>query len=286
MKTVKKQGKGRMLAALPMSIWATVFVALALLYIIGLSFLSRGENFNVSLSLTADNYLRMAAPVYVKSLLLSLHLAFLTASSCALLGYPLAYFIAKTSPKVRTWLLILIIAPFWTNALIRIYGWKILFIANGPLNSILLSLGLIEKPLRLLYTEKAVLVGMIYAMIPFFVLPVYSGIERLDNSIVEASRDLGAGPVRAFFTVTLPMTMPSVLAALVLTFIPSIGLFFISDLLGGSNTMLWGNVIQNELLKSRDLPFASALSVVLLTLTGIVLVVYRKLGGDAESMVF
>jgi spermidine/putrescine transport system permease protein len=286
MKTVKKQGKGRMLAALPMSIWATVFVALALLYIIGLSFLSRGENFNVSLSLTADNYLRMAAPVYVKSLLLSLRLAFLTASSCALLGYPLAYFIAKTSPKVRTWLLILIIAPFWTNALIRIYGWKILFIANGPLNSILLSLGLIEKPLRLLYTEKAVLVGMIYAMIPFFVLPVYSGIERLDNSIVEASRDLGAGPVRAFFTVTLPMTMPSVLAALVLTFIPSIGLFFISDLLGGSNTMLWGNVIQNELLKSRDLPFASALSVVLLTLTGIVLVVYRKLGGDAESMVF
>ncbi len=286
MKTVKEQGKGRMLAALPMSIWATVFVALALLYIIGLSFLSRGENFNVLLSLTTDNYLRMVAPVYVKSLLLSLRLAFLTATSCALLGYPLAYFIAKTSPKVRTWLLILIIAPFWTNALIRIYGWKILFIANGPLNSILLSLGLIEKPLRLLYTEKAVLVGMIYAMIPFFVLPVYSGIERLDNSIVEASRDLGAGPVRAFFTVTLPMTMPSVLAALVLTFIPSIGLFFISDLLGGSNTMLWGNVIQNELLKSRDLPFASALSVVLLTLTGIVLVVYRKLGGDAESMVF
>lgn len=286
MKTVKEQGKGRMLAALPMSIWATVFVALALLYIIGLSFLSRGENFNVLLSLTTDNYLRMVAPVYVKSLLLSLRLAFLTATSCALLGYPLAYFIAKTSPKVRTWLLILIIAPFWTNALIRIYGWKILFIANGPLNSILLSLGLIEKPLRLLYTEKAVLVGMIYAMIPFFVLPVYSGIERLDNRIVEASRDLGAGPVRAFFTVTLPMTMPSVLAALVLTFIPSIGLFFISDLLGGSNTMLWGNVIQNELLKSRDLPFASALSVVLLTLTGIVLVVYRKLGGDAESMVF
>lgn len=286
MKTTREQGRGRMLAALPMSIWAVLFVALALLYIIGLSFLSRGEGFDAQLPITFDNYLRMAAPTYLKSLLLSLRLAFLTALCCALLGYPLAYFIAKTSPRVRTWLLILIIAPFWTNALIRIYGWKTLFIANGPLNTALLSLGIIEKPLRLLYTEKAVLVGMVYAMIPFFVLPVYSGIERLDGSIVEASRDLGAGPVRAFFTVTLPMTMPSVLAALVLTFIPSIGLFFISDLLGGSNTMLWGNVIQNELLKSRDLPFASALSVVLLTLTGIVLAVYRKLGGDAESMVF
>ena len=132
----------------------------------------------------------------------------------------------------------MLIAPFWTNALIRIYGWKILFYANGPINTLLKSLGIIEKPLKLLYTEGAVLVGMVYGMLPFFVLPVYSSVERIDWSMVEASRDLGASPLKAFITVTIPMTSAGIMAGLVLTFIPSVGLFFISDLLGGSNTML------------------------------------------------
>ena len=150
---------------------------------------------------------------------------------------------------------------------------------SGPINAALIGIGLIQRPLRLLYTDFAVQVGMIYAMIPFMVLPVYSSVERMDWSTVEASRDLGATPLKAFLTVTLPMTLPGVLAGLVLTFIPSIGLFFLSDL-------LWGNMVHNELLKSRDLPFAAALSVVLLGLTGIVILIYRRMGGRAESMVF
>ncbi|MDD4080201.1 MAG: ABC transporter permease [Eubacteriales bacterium] len=272
--------------AIPMAVYAALFVGVSLMYIIGLSFLTRGEGFTASPPVSPHNYERIASPIYLRSLLLSLRLAGLTALFCLLIGYPFAYFMAKARPKARTWILLLVIVPFWTNALIRIYGWKILFSASGPINQAILALGLVERPLKLLYTDFAVLVGMVYAMIPFMVLPVYSAAERLDWSVVEAARDLGANPIKAFFTVVVPMTMPGILAGLVLTFIPSIGLFFLSDLLGGSNTMLWGNMVHNELLKSRDLPFAAALSVVLLALTGLVILLYRKRGGSAETMVF
>lgn len=276
----------RALMALPMQLWMTVFLGVALLYIVGLSLLGRGEALEVTDQLTGENYVRLLDPKYLKVLWLSIRLAGLTTIISLLLGYPFAYFMAKASAKGRAWLMLLVIAPFWTNALIRIYGWKILLYANGPINQLLLSLGLIQRPLKLLYTEGAVLVGMVYAMIPFVILPVYTGIERMDFSKVEAARDLGASPVRAFMTVTLPMTLPSLLAACVLTFLPSVGLIFLSDILGGANTVLWGNLVHDELLKSRDLPFAAALSVVLLLLTAAVIFLYRRAGGSNEEMVF
>lgn len=276
----------RALLALPMQLWMAVFVGVALLYIVGLSFLARGEALRVTDEFTLDNYARLLDPKYPKALWLSIRLAALTTVLSVLLGYPFAYFMARVSPRWRTWLMLLIIAPFWTNALIRIYGWKILLYANGPINQLLLALGLIDKPLKLLYTQGAVLVGMVYAMIPFVILPVYTGMERMDWTAVEAARDLGAGPVRAFFTVTLPMTRASLQTACVLTFLPSVGLIFLSDLLGGANTALWGNLVQDELLKSRDLPFAAALSTVLLLLTALVILLYRRAGGKGEDMVF
>lgn len=271
--------------AIPMALWAFVFVGLALLYVLGLSFLSRGEGFSASLPLTLQNYQKLSAGMYIKSLLLSLRLAAFTACLCFAIGYPFAYYMAKSSKRVRTWLMLLVIVPFWTNALIRIYGWKILLAANGPINQALMQLGFIDKPLKLLYSEFAVMVGMVYATIPFMILPVYSSVEQMDWTLVEAARDLGANPIKAFWTVTFLQTLPGVLAGVVLTFIPSIGLFFISDLLGGSTTMLLGNLVHNELLKSRDLPLAAALSMLLLSLTGLILLVYRRLGGKAETMV-
>lgn len=285
---MKRNGRldRRALMALPMQLWMAAFLGVALLYIIGLSLLGRGEALEVTGRLTGENYARLLDPKYLKVLWLSIRLAGLTTLISLLLGYPFAYFMAKASAKGRAWLMLLIIAPFWTNALIRIYGWKILLYANGPINQLLLSLGLIQKPLKLLYTEGAVLVGMVYAMIPFVILPVYTGIERMDFTRVEAARDLGASPARAFITVTLPMTLPSLLAACVLTFLPSVGLIFLSDILGGANTVLWGNLVHDELLKSRDLPFAAALSVVLLILTAAVIFLYRRAGGSNEEMVF
>ena len=276
----------RALLALPMQLWTIAFIGLALLYIVGLSLLGRGEALTVTDEITLDNYARLLDEKYLRVMGLSLRLAGLTTLISLLLGYPFAYFMARLSPRVRTILMVLVIAPFWTNALIRIYGWKILLYANGPINQALLALGLIQKPLKLLYSQGAVLVGMVYAMIPFVILPVYTGIERMDWSAVEAARDLGATPLRAFITTTLPMTLPSLLAACVLTFLPSVGLIFISDILGGANTVLWGNLVHDELLKSRDLPFAAALSAVLLGLTALVIAVYRRAGGKNEGMVF
>ena len=276
----------RALLALPMQLWTIAFIGLALLYIVGLSLLGRGEALTVTDEITLDNYARLLDEKYLRVMGLSLRLAGLTTLISLLLGYPFAYFMARLSPRARTILMVLVIAPFWTNALIRIYGWKILFYANGPINQALLALGLIQKPLKLLYSQGAVLVGMVYAMIPFVILPVYTGIERMDWSAVEAARDLGATPLRAFITTTLPMTLPSLLAACVLTFLPSVGLIFISDILGGANTVLWGNLVHDELLKSRDLPFAAALSAVLLGLTALVIAVYRRAGGKNEGMVF
>lgn len=283
---MKRDRRRPELLSLPMQLWMAVFLGLALLYIVGLSLLKSAGDLHVTNEITGENYARILSGRYAEVLWLSVRLAALTTLISLALGYPFAYIMTRLGPRARVWVLLLVIAPSWTNALIRIYGWKILLYANGPINSLLQTLGIIDRPLKLLYTEGAVLLGMVYAMLPFVILPVYTGIERMDWRRVEAARDLGASPLRAFLTVTLPMTLPSLLAACVLTFLPSVGLIFLSDILGGANTVLWGNVVQDELLKSRDLPFAAALSAVLLLLTLIVILLYRRAGGRGEEMVF
>ena len=282
--TRKEQRFSRMLK-LPMYLWTIMFVFVALLYVIGLSFLSRGEMVGVTNELTLGNYLRLAAPEYLNVLLKSLRLAALTTAICIVIGYPFGYLMARLNPRARSIVMLLIIVPFWTNALIRIYGWRILLMGNGPLNTLLLSAGLISKPLKLLYTDGAVLLGMVYALIPFMILPTFSTVEKLDYSVVEAARDLGASPLRAFFTVTVPLTLAGLMAGCVLVFIPSMGLFFLNDLLGGSKTVLAGGLIQ-QLINSRDLPMAAALSVLLLSVTGAVIAVYRKVGGSGNMSMF
>ena len=191
---------------------------------------------------------------------------------------------AKAPPKRRAILMLLVIVPFWTNALVRVYGWRILLMGDGPINTFLLTLGLIDQPLKLLNTFGAVVLGMVYALLPFMILPTYSSVEKMDWALVEASRDMGSSPLRAFVTVTLPLTAPGVLAGCVLTFVPSIGLFFMSDLLGGANDVFLGNLINDQLLKSRDWPFAAALSVVMMLLTSLFLWLYRRAGGKAENI--
>ena len=235
------------LLKLPMYLWSIVFVFVALLYVIGLSFLSRGEIMGVTGEVTLSNYARLASPDYVKVLLQSLKLAALTTAICIVVGYPFGYLMARLSPVARSVVMLLIIVPFWTNALIRIYGWRILLMGNGPINTLLMNLGLIQEPLKLLYTDGAVLLGMVYALIPFMILPTFTTVDKLDFSVVEAARDLGASPLHAFFTVTVPLTLPGLMAGCVLVFIPSMGLFFLNDLLGGSKSVLAGGLIQHYL---------------------------------------
>lgn len=271
------------LLKLPMYLWTLMFVLVALLYIIGLSFLSRGELIGVSNELTLNNYVRLADTQYLRVMLNSLKLAGLTTLLCIVIGYPFGYLMARLTPTVRSVVMLLIIIPFWTNSLIRIYGWRILLMGNGPFNTLLMSLGIVQSPVKLLNTDGAVFLGMVYALIPFMILPTFTTVDKLDFSCVEAARDLGASPLRAFVTITIPLTLSGLMAGCVLVFVPSMGLFFLSDLLGGSKSVLAGNLIQS-LIKSRDLPMASAVSVLLLTVTGAVIALYRRLGGNAGEL--
>ena len=279
MKCIQRDSRFALLMKLPMYLWSLAFVFVALLYVLGLSFLSRGEVVGVTNEVTFSNYLRLAAPEYLNVLWKSLRLASITTVLCILIGFPFGYLMARLNPVPRSIVMLLIMVPFWTNALIRIYGWRILLMGNGPLNSILLNLGIIKQPLKLLYTDGAVLLGMVYALIPFMILPTFTTVEKLDFSVVEAARDLGASPLHAFFTVTVPLSMAGLMAGCVLVFIPSMGLFFLNDLLGGSKSVLAGGLIQ-QLINSRDLPMASALSILLLSVTGVVISIYRRFGGE------
>ena len=268
----------------PMYLWALSFVFVALLYIIGLSFLAKDSNLGVTNQVTLENYARLLTPAYMQVLLNSLKLALITMLVCLVIGYPFGYLMSRLQPTARSIVMMLVVVPFWTNAIIRIYGWRILLYANGPINTLLLNWGIIREPLKLIYTDGAVLLGMVYALLPFMILPAYTSAEKLDRSVVEAARDLGARPLRAFWTVTLPLTLSGLLAGCVLVFIPSMGLFFLSDILGGSKNPLAGGLIQR--VSGRDLPLAAALSVALLALTGLVIALYRRLGGGNDMSLF
>ncbi len=262
-----------------MGVFAVLFVALPLLYVLVLSFLQRGEILGVTDQLTLDSYRRMFDPMVYRVFLDSLWLGVCTTALTLLIGYPFGYFMAKAKPQLRAVLMLLVVVPFWTNALVRIYGWKILLQANGPVNSFLLWLGVVDQPVKFLYNFGSVLLGMVYSLLPFMILPTYSAVEKMDWSFDDAAHDLGAGRVRAFLTVTLPLTLPGILAGCVLVFVPSMGLFFLSDLMGGAKVTLVGKLISDQLMKARDWSFGAALSVALLGVTSAVLWVYRKGGG-------
>lgn len=280
----RKNGRAGLLAA-PMILWSLIFVGATILYIIALSFLTRNPEGNgVIFKFTLENYRKLLQPGYLRIFGNTLLLALETTALCVLIGYPFALLMARAKGRAKTVLLLLVIVPFWTNALVRIYGWRILLMGNGPVNSFLMALGLIERPLKLLNTHGAVLLGMVYGLLPFMILPAYSSAEKLDRTLISAGRDLGAPPWKVFLTVELPLTLPGLLSGCVLVFVPSLALFFMSDLLGGTNDVLVGNLVRDQLLKSRDWPFAAALSVLLLVVTAIVMLAHRRAGGKSSDM--
>ncbi|MGN0184459.1 MAG: ABC transporter permease [Aristaeellaceae bacterium] len=271
--------------AMPMLIWSAIFVGAAILYIIVLSFLKRNpEGSGAVFAFTLENYAKLMQPGYARVFGNTLKLAAETTALCVLIGYPFGLLLAKVEGRMRTFLLLLVIVPFWTNALVRIYGWKILLMGTGVVNKLLAALGFIDKPLKLINTHGAVVLGMVYGLIPFMILSTYSSAEKLDRRLTDAGRDLGAKPWRVFFTVELPLTLPGLLSGCVLVFVPSLALFFISDLLGGTSDVYVGNLVNDQLLISRDWPFAAALSVVLLLVTALVMLIYRRAGGRASDM--
>ena len=283
----RKQARGQFLMALPLIVFTVLFIVGPIVYMVVLSFLTRGETWGVVPEFTLKNYGDITQPVYLQTFGQSLRLAVISTLLVIALGYPFGYFMAKLGPKWKKRTMLLMMIPFWTSSLIRLYGWIIIFRAGGVLDTVLQGLHITEEPLKLLYTYPAVVVGMVYALLPFMIFAVYSSAEKLDFSLVEAARDLGASPMKAFLTVSLKLTLPGLLSGVVLTFVPSMGLFFIADILGGNKVVLVGNLIQEQLMKTHNWPFAAALSVALLALTSLFMFLYRKLSGvkDLEGLV-
>ncbi len=279
-KPAKKKGIRWLLT--PMYLFTICFVGLPFVYMIALSFMKRAQVWGIDMSFTLENYQRILEPMYLGNFADSLKLAFTVTILITLLGYPYGYIMARMSAVWKKRMLLLILIPFFTSSLLRLYGWIIVFRSNGVLDKLLMGLQITEKPLKLLYTYPAVVVGMIYALMPFMILSVYSSAEKLDMRLVEASRDLGASSWKAFWTVSFPLTLPGLLSGVVLTFVPSMGLFFIADILGGNKIVLVGNVIQEQMTKGRNQPFAAALSVVLLVLTYLILRIYQRIAGTSE----
>lgn len=278
----KKKRKWIYLTLVPIYAFTILFVVLPLAYMVILSFMSRAQVWGVTADFTLDNYKRILEPLYLHTFKESLKLALLSTSVIVLLGYPFGYYMAQLPVKWKQRVMLLLMIPFWTSSLMRLYGWIIIFRSNGVLDTILMKLQIIESPLKLLYSYPAVTVGMVYALVPFMILSVFSSVEKMDWNLVEAAKDLGATGMRAFWTVTMPLTMPGMVSGVILTFIPSMGLFFIADILGGNKIVLVGSLIQEQLTKGRNLPFAAALSVVLMLLTTFLLRLYKRLFRDGK----
>ncbi len=232
--------------------WLTLFVLVPNLMIIGTSFLTRDEANLIELTFTFDNYLRLLDPLYAKVLMHSFYMAIIATLLCLVIGYPFAYIVAKMPEKWRPFMLFLVIVPFWTNSLIRTYGLKIVLGTQGILNKSLMAMEIIDKPMRLMYTETAVMIGLVYILLPFMILPLYSAIEKLDNTYIEAAKDLGANKFQTITRVILPLTMPGIIGGCLLVLLPALGMFYISDLLGGAKNLLIGNVIKSQVLNARD----------------------------------
>ena len=213
----------------------------------------------------------------------SLIISFFTTLLCLLFGYPFAFIVATAGKRLRPLLLTLVMLPFWTNSLVRTYAMIILLRTEGILNTLLRWAGLIDEPLRLMYNNTAVMIGMVYMMFPFMVLPLYASIEKLDMRLLEAADDLGATPLRTFLHVTLPLTKAGILSGCLLVFVPSLALFFVTDLMGGSKVVLMSNLIKNQFLTARDWPFGSAVSVALILVMIAAIALYLRHGGKVDG---
>jgi spermidine/putrescine transport system permease protein len=258
--------------------WLIVFVFFPNLLVFAVSFLTRDEADLVALKFTLENYLKLADPIYLQVLINSMKMAIITTCICLVAAFPFAYILSRVQSATRkNILLLLIIIPFWTSALIRTYAIKIILATNGILNSVLLKFGIINEPILMLYTEGAVIVGLVYTLLPFMILPLYAVLEKFDTKLIEAASDLGANKKQTFMRVIIPLSLPGIIAGSMLVFLPALGLFYIPDILGGSKTLLIGNLVKNQFMDARNWPFGSAVSMTLTLLMAILLIAnYRS----------
>lgn len=268
----------------PVSGWMLLFVLIPFIYIVVISFMKRSTYGGVEMEFTIQNILQVFDPAYLKVFGVSVIYALITTLFCILIGYPFAYFVAKKSEIQKTVIMALVMVPFMISSLIRLFAWINLLRRDGAINRFLMAVGLLHEPLQMVYNNVGAVIGLTYTLLPFMILPLYSSIEKLDKSLLEACSDLGAKPVEAFLRVTLPLTMPGIFAGTIMTFIPTLGLFFVIDLMGGSKILVMGSLIRNEFITAKDWPLGAALSLFLIIITLILVKLYQKNGGSMDEL--
>jgi len=267
----------------PVTIWLIFLIAAPLLYVFFLSFMTT-DGYTVVYKFSLENYKNLLNPAYFEIYRNSFIIAFFTTVICILIGYPFAYHMAKASKKKKTFMMIMLMVPFWTNSLIRLSSWKTILGKTGLVNNFLVDMGITDKPLELLYTRGAVLLGMVYILIPYMILPLFASIDKLDMSLLEASNDLGANRFKTFKNIVLPLTAPGIFSGSIMIFIPSLGFFFVSDIMGGGKSQLIGNLIENQFKAANNWPLGASLSMLLIFLILLIVTVYRKSGGKMEDL--
>ncbi len=266
--------------------WLFLFAMLPFCLVIAASFMSHNESQLIALQPTLQNYQDLNNAIYVRIFEKSFLMAGITTFFCLLLGYPFAYLIARMQSSWKNLLMLLVIIPFWTSSLIRSYALIALIKAKGVLNSLLIALGIIHQPLSILFTNSAVIIGLVYNLLPFMILPIMTNVERLDNRLVDAARDLGANQITTFRKVIIPLTMPGIIAGSILVFLPAMTIFYIPDILGGAKSVLLGNLIQNQFLIAQNWPRGSAVSAVLTLVLAIFILIYVRTtrGNKSEEL--
>ena len=269
---------------LPAIIYSISLILLPILYILFLSFCKNDSYGGMIYEFTANNYITIFDVTYLSILGKSALIALATTFICILISYPFSIFLMDKSEKTRNLLIKFVMIPFLTNSLIRTYGWIVLLRKNGVINSTLMSLGLIKGPLNMMYNNTGILIGMVYTLLPFMILPIYSSVSKMDISLIEAAKDLGAGKMAIFKDIILPQTISGLFNGSLMVFIPAIGYFFISDILGGGKIMIIGNLIKNQFLTARNWPLGSAISIFLIVVTLILVKLYKKIGGEMDDL--
>jgi len=284
----KHKLKSRVIPAIvmvsPVSLWMLILVAIPLVYVLIMSFCSIDNFYNIVYKFTGANYKRLFNIEYVKIYGQSVLIAFLATGISLFLAYPFSYLIARTKSKKKSLLYMLVIIPFWTNSLIRIYGWKTFLGTTGWLNTALQFFHITKEPLDLLFHRGTTVLGMVYCLFPFMELPIYTAIEKLDQNLLEVSSDLGAKGPQTFFEVILPLTASGIFSGCIMVFIPTLGYFFVSDILGGGNSDVIGNLIERQFQSGNNWPLGAALSIILILVTLVLVKIYQLLGGDMESL--
>jgi len=286
---VLKNWSGQRLVVAVPYLWLLVFFLIPFLIVLYISFAEfsplgrppfervvewRGPGLQIKLLFDSYNYL-LHEPLYVEAWLYSLKVAFFSTVLCLMLGYPMAYAIARSPPTYRNVFLMLVILPFWTSFLLRVYAWIGLLKNDGVINNVLMGMGIIDAPLTMMNTSFAVYIGIVYSYLPFMILPLYSNLEKHDLTLLEAAQDLGAGPIRAFRRVTLPLSFPGIMAGSLLVFIPAVGEYVIPSLLGRTDQLMVAKLLSDEFFLNRDWPKASAVAIAMLLLLVVPIMIFQ-----------